>query len=145
MALPNKIDAAYVIERLEEAGATLMALPSNAPQLGQRVQTYGYVAELIKGALPTRAALMSVPDAASITRMDEAFGWLAMIPNQAHRRMVAARSLTKPGSGLPVFSWAKLGAAMKADPRAVQAWHGKAVELLAGELGTMADLGRMRA
>jgi hypothetical protein len=134
--IPATIDAAYVVERLEEAGRTLMALPSNAPRLGQRVQTYGYNAPVLKGELPDARKRLPRPDAAAISRMDEAYGWLAWIGNASVRRVVSMRSLIGPETGKAVHSWAKVGRAVGASYRAVQGWHAKGLETIAGALAS---------
>ncbi|HEX3576577.1 MAG TPA: DUF6362 family protein, partial [Rhodopila sp.] len=98
-----RIDAEVVSHRLEQAGMTLLAMrvpsPYPAPYrcalpevLREAIEAYGWTDE------PT---LTAVPDAAEITRMDQAFGWLALIPKSRHvlRRIVAARCLVSPESG----------------------------------------------
>src|ERR1700709_176042 len=77
----HEIDADFVIYRLEEAGATLLALPGTgySTRLGtaslEIVQTaldaYGWSDAAIRPAIPS---------AEKITRMDEALGWIPLIP-----------------------------------------------------------------
>ena len=130
--------AAEIVARLEEAGATLLALPQR-----------GYSPDLRTGGLEiVRAASESygwegnvklrppVPSAARITRMDEAFAWLALIPDGRYvlRRILAARALTHPLTGRHLYAWRRLGAALGADHKAVQRWHGEGVALLVAGL-----------
>ena len=130
-----------VLARLEEAGQTLLAMPANgAFPAGYRsnwpdvvhaaVLAYGYDGE---GVRP------SPPSAASITRMDEAFRWLQLIPldrapngcgelysrhgGAILRRIVLMRTLVSPVSGRHRWSWRKIGDAFGWDYRAVQRWH----------------------
>ena len=115
--IPATIDAAYVVERLEEAGRTLMALPSNAPQLGQRVR-------------------LRRPDAATIARMKEAHGWLLLIGNQSIRKIVGMRSIVTYATGDPAYSWVQIGRIANADYRTVQGWYAEALETIVGKLAS---------
>ncbi|MGC8525408.1 MAG: DUF6362 family protein [Acidibrevibacterium sp.] len=132
------LDAEAVIARLEEAGATLLALPQR-----------GYSTRLRLGALEiVRAASEAygwegntrlrppVPSAAQITRMDEAFSWLGLIPDERYvlRRILAARALTHPLTGRHLYPWRRLGTALGADHKAIQRWHREAVGLLVAAL-----------
>ncbi len=132
------LDAEAVIARLEEAGATLLALPQR-----------GYSTRLRLGALEiVRAASEAygwegntrlrppVPSAAQITRMDEAFSWLGLIPDERYvlRRILAARALTHPLTGRHLYPWRRLGTALGADHKAIQRWHAEAVGLLVAAL-----------
>jgi Domain of unknown function (DUF6362) len=93
------VDADYVIYRLEEAGATLLALPGTGWTTRMRsssieivrtaLEAYGWEATRIHPA---------VPAADKIDRMDEAMAWIALIPRDRYvlRRVVGARSLVHP-------------------------------------------------
>lgn len=125
--------ADIVIARLEEAGATLLALPDRGFALGVRTfwpdvvadarEAYGYAAVSLRPAAPSPR---------DITAMDEALGWLSLIPDSRRtlRRVVGARSLVSPVTGRMLFSWRRIGALVGADHRAVQQWHGKGVALI---------------
>ncbi len=130
------IDAAWVIARLEEAGMALLALPSA-----------GYSTRMRSGALPMLpdpegygaappTLRPSPPDAARISRMDEAFGWLARIPPDRFvlRRIVGARALVSPTSERHLYPWRRLGKLLGADHKAVQRWHGQGVALIVASL-----------
>src|SRR3954469_3058451 len=89
-------DAALVTYRLEEAGATLLALPGS----GWSTRMRGSSLEIVRAAVdsygwPDGRIRPPVPSAARITRMDEAMGWLQLIPVDRYvlRRIVGARSL----------------------------------------------------
>ncbi len=139
--------AAAVIARLEEAGATLLALPGTGYSTRLRTSRF----EIVRSALeafgaesgPMRAA---VPSAAQITRMDEALGWIALIPAETVargrpgggavlRRIVGARALVGPVSGKHIYSWRRLGDVLGADHKAVQRWHAQAIGLIVAGLG----------
>ncbi len=126
--------AEAVIARLEEAGATLLALPQRGYSTGFRQSTL----EIVRAASEAygwegNAKLRPpVPSAGAITRMDEAFAWLALIPDDRYvlRRILAARALTHPLSGRHLYPWRRLAAALGADHKAVQRWHREGVGLL---------------
>ncbi len=139
-------DAKLVIARLEEAGSTLLALPGTGYSTRLRSSRF----EIVQSALeafgpesgPMRAA---VPSAARITRMDEALGWLALIPvetvargrpggGNVLRRIVGARALVGPITERPLYSWRRLGSVLGADHKAVQRWHAQAIDLIVAAL-----------
>ncbi len=74
----------------------------------------------------------SVPSAAAITAMDEAFGWLRLIPDNSFvlRRILGARSLVHPLTGRHLFTWRRLAAVLGADHRSVKRWHDNGVKIL---------------
>jgi hypothetical protein len=131
-------DAECVIYRLEEAGSTLLALPNT-----------GYSTRLRSGALEVvRDAAESygwqpgrirppVPDAARITRMDEALGWIRLIPADrvVLRRIVGCRALVSPITERHLFSWRRLGSVVGADHKAVQRWHAVGIDAIVAALG----------
>jgi hypothetical protein len=119
-------DTDYVIARLEEAGAAMLALPQRGYSTRLRMTQLDVVADVAEayGWSPVRLR-PAVPDAGKISRMDEAMGWLSYIPEDRHviRRVVAARSLVDPINGRHLYSWRKLGAVLRSDHKAVQRWH----------------------
>jgi hypothetical protein len=131
----DEVDSAFIIYRLEEAGATLLALPGTGFSTRLRVshldiaqsamEAYGGSAGRIRPA---------VPPAARITRMDEALGWITMIPKDRYvlRRIVGARSLVSPVTERHLYSWRRLGEVLGADHKAVQRWHGQGIDMLVG-------------
>src|SRR3954452_3716575 len=85
------IDAELVIYRLEEAGATLLALPHS----GWSTKLRSSSLEIVRAAVEsygwsTNRMRPAVPSAERITRMDEALGWILLIPPDRHvlRRIV---------------------------------------------------------
>jgi hypothetical protein len=132
------LDAATVIARLEEAGATLLALPERGYSTRLSTLRHDIVRSALEGYGWQNARGESprlrppVPSAAAITRMDQAFGWLALIPADRYvlRRIVSARSLVSPLTLRHLFSWRRLGLLLGADHKAVQRWHGQGVALI---------------
>jgi hypothetical protein len=131
------IDANFVISRLEEAGATLLAMQatgwttrlrtSNIEIVRTAVESYGWTEMRVRP---------SAPSSEKITRMDEAMGWIGLIPLDRYvlRRIVGARSLVHPVTERYLFPWRRLGAALGADHKAVQRWHGQAIDLIVAAL-----------
>jgi hypothetical protein len=126
-----------VIERLEDAGRSVLCLPhsGHSPHLRTSVWTVVHTAAESYGWQPGRAR-PAAPGNAALARMDEAFGWLALIPQDRHvlRRIAAARSLVDPLTGRHLFPWRRLGVVLGADHKAVQRWHGQAVGLIVAAL-----------
>lgn len=134
-------DAALVVPRLEEAGRTLLALPASGPtpRLRQSVWTVLQGAMEGYGWQPTRVR-PSVPGAARITRMDEALGWIGLIPpdRTVLRRLVGLRALVHPLTDRHLYPWRRLGAALGADHKAVQRWHAQGIALIVAALARRA-------
>lgn len=131
------VDAAFVIRRLEEAGATLLALPgsgwttklrtSSIEIVRTALESYGWHDSVIRPA---------VPSADKISRMDEAMAWISVIPLDRYvlRRIVGARSLVHPVSDRHLFTWRRLAKALGADHKAIQRWHAQGIALIVAAL-----------
>ena len=127
------IDADYVVYRLEEAGATLLALPGTGWSTRLRsskldivhtaLEAYGWTAAKVRPA---------VPSSEKITRMDEAVGWIPLIPLDRYvlRRVVGARSLVHPLTDRHLYPWRRLGVALGADHKAIQRWHAQGIAMI---------------
>lgn len=142
-AVPHeRVDAAFVTYRLEEAGATLLALPGTGYSTRMRVSRLDIPAEAVErladGGAPGRMR-PPVPSASRITRMDEALGWITLIPQERYviRRIVGARSLVSPVTERHLYSWRRLGEAVGADHKAVQRWHGQGIDMLVAAIGAL--------
>ena len=143
----RQVDAAFVTARLEEAGATLLALPSTGYSTRLKVSHLDVVREVCEAAADSGGRIRPpVPSAARITRMDEALGWIALIPRERTvlRRIVGARSLVSPATERHLFSWRRLGGVVGADHKAVQRWHAQAIEMIMAALLSRADDGGER-
>src|SRR4051812_7675284 len=134
------VDAELVTSRLEQAGATLLAMRTRSPypvEYGSgwpdvvhlAIESYGWSDE------PNRPA---VPSAAAISSMDRTYAWLLLLPRSRYvlRRVVAGRSLVHPATGRHILSWHRLGRMLGADHHAVQRWHGQGIGLLVSALLT---------
>lgn len=133
-----RIDTAVVVRRLEQAGATLLALRGSSPFPAQfrsampepiqdAMEAYGYTEE---------QARPSVPSSREISRMDAAYQWLSMIPEHRRviRRCVAIRSLVDPLNDRHVISWRRLGILVRADHHAVERWWSQGIATIVGTL-----------
>jgi hypothetical protein len=128
-----RMAACDLVEMLEEAGATLLALPQTGHSTRMRqmrfdivhtaLEAYGWAAERVKAP---------VPDAAAITAMDAAFALLALIPEKKFvlRRIVGARALVHPLTRRHLFPWRRLAGILGADHKSVQRWHRDGIDLI---------------
>lgn len=134
---PGGIDAALVVARLEEAGRTLLALPDQGWSTRLRTSQLEVVRRPTDayGWQPGRLR-PAAPDSAMVDRMDEALGWLGLIPLERHvlRRIVGARALVSPMTERHLYSWRRLGELLGADHKAVQRWHKEAIALIVAGL-----------
>ena len=134
---------AYVQARLEEAGHTLLCLPNTGPSTRLRSSALEIVRAAceLELAPPGKRLRPPVPSAAKIAAMDEAWGWLSMIPNDRYvlRRIVGARSLISPLNERYLFTWRRLGALLGADHRAVQRWHADGIGWIVAGLARTSD------
>lgn len=127
------LDADHVVYRLEEAGATLLALPGT----GWTTRMRGSSLEIVRTALEAygwEAARVrpAFPSADKIDRMDEAMAWITLIPQDRYvlRRVVGARSLVHPISDRHLFTWRRLGVALGADTVAIRRWHAQGITII---------------
>ena len=148
-AMKPRIDSGFVTYRLEEAGATLLALPSSGYSTRLRASKLDFVANAAAAFDGGKAAAVRapVPSASRITRMDEALGWITLIPQERFviRRIVGARSLVSPVTERHLYSWRRLGAAVGADHKAVQRWHAQGIDMLVAALGALQRVERRSA
>lgn len=130
-------NAADVTARLEEAGRTLLALPHTGPSTRMRVSVLEVVRSAIEGDSPADARVRpAYPDSAQVTRMDEALGWISLIPKDRYvlRRIVGARALIDPTTDRHLYPWRKVAKALGADHKAVQRWHAQGIALIVASL-----------
>jgi hypothetical protein len=139
---PSPTDDQFVIARLEEAGATLLALPGTGWTTRLRVSSLDIVRAAIENYGWTESRVRpAIPSAARISRMDEAMGWIPLIPLDRYvlRRIVGARSLVNPTTERHLFPWRRLGAVLGADHKAVQRWHRQGIGMIVAALSTRQD------
>jgi hypothetical protein len=148
-AEPARIDAAFVTYRLEEAGATLLALPNTGFSTRLRTSKLDVMASAAErfGQDAAGRVRPPVPSASRITRMDEALSWIILIPQERYviRRIVGARSLVSPITERHLFSWRRLGQTVGADHKAVQRWHAQGIDMLVAAIGAMKRMERRAA
>ncbi|HEY7577236.1 MAG TPA: DUF6362 family protein [Acetobacteraceae bacterium] len=131
------IDADMVLCRLEEAGATLLALPGSGWSTRLRTSSLEIVRTAIESyGWRTNRIRPPIPSPTRITRMDEAMGWISLIPLDRYvlRRIVGARSLVHPITQRHLFPWRRIAAAIGADHKAVQRWHDQGIDLIVAKL-----------
>jgi hypothetical protein len=128
-----QMSAEDVIHRLEEAGATLLALPGTGWSTRLRTSSI----EIVRTALEaygwrTARVRPAVPSAEQIDRMEEALTWIPLIPSDRYvlRRVVGARSLVHPVTDRHLYPWRRLGSALGADHKAVQRWHAQGIAMI---------------
>jgi hypothetical protein len=132
-----EIDADYVIYRLEEAGATLLALPGTGWSTRLRTTSLEIVRTALEAYGWTEARIRPpVPSAEKISRMDEAMSWIPLIDVDRYilRRVVGARSLVHPITDRHLFPWRRLGKALGADHKAIQRWHAQGISMIVTSL-----------
>ena len=144
----DNIDAATVIQRLEEAGRTLLALPSTG--FSTRLRTFQL--EVVRNAMEDSdwgggRIRPLAPQAGQISRMDAALAWVALIPQDRYvlRRIVGARSLVNPLTERHLFPWRRLGTVLGADHKAVQRWHAQGVDMIVNALNGKSRAGPVAA
>jgi hypothetical protein len=126
-------DAATIISRLDDAGAALLAMPATGYSTRMRQMRFDIVHTALEAYGWEAPALRApAPNAAAITAMDEAFGWLALIPeeNFVLRRILGARALVHPLTERHLFPWRRLAQILGADHKSVQRWHGQGVAII---------------
>ncbi len=127
------LDRVLALHRLEEAGRTLLALPSRGYSTKFRTGSLEYVRSALESyGWGEQRIRPSIPPADQITRMDEALAWISLIPQERYvlRRIVGARSLVHPLTDRHLFSWRRLGFMLGADHKAVQRWHGLGIDMI---------------
>ncbi len=126
-------DNEFVVARLEEAGATLLSLPESgfSPRMRNGALQVVHSAAEAYGWSSARLR-PPVPSPERITRMDESFAWLALIPadRAVLRRLVSARALVSPLTGKHLYAWRRLAGLVGADHKAVQRWHAEGIRLI---------------
>jgi Domain of unknown function (DUF6362) len=131
------IDSDFVIYRLEEAGATLLALPGTGYSTRLRTSSLEIVHTALEAYGWSEAPIRpAVPSAEKITRMDEAMSWIPLISLDRYilRRVVGSRSLVHPITDRHLFPWRRLGKALGADHKAIQRWHAQGIAMIVAAL-----------
>ena len=123
--------SAYIIRRIEHAGATLycMRIKNPRPLLVQgRIEI---IRNFIEDMPPTTPSLrLPTPSARDVTLMDEALDWIRLIPNGTSRRLVSLRSQFHPITERVRHSWRACAKVMGIDHKTAESWHRRAIDLL---------------
>ncbi len=137
-----------LIDRLEQAGATLLALPASGHSTRLRMTRYECVHDAVAayGWQPARLCPVH-PSNSAIDQMDESWAWLALIPEpQAMlRRIVGARALVHPITLRHLYPWRRLASLLGADHKSIQRWHQEGLKLILAGLTRSTDTGPKRA
>lgn len=131
--MDTTIDADFVVYRLEEAGATLLAMPGSGWSTKMRSSSIEIVRTALEAYGWTESRIRpAAPSSDKVTRMDEAMGWLPLIPIEKYvlRRVVGARSLVHPITDRHLYPWRRLGLALGADHKAIQRWHAQGIAMI---------------
>lgn len=131
------IDAETVIYRLEEAGRTLLALPNTGYSTRMRTSQIDIVRSAMEAyGWDTGRLRPAYPDAAQVSRMDQALAWIPMIPADRYvlRRIVGARALVSPTTERHLFAWRRLAKLLGADHKAIQRWHAQGIDMIVAML-----------
>ncbi len=108
----DRTDGATILDRLATAHGTLALLPVRDWPRGYVLNCGGVgEAEERPGAdRPARERLLA-PSRAAIAKMEEALGWLSLLPAPPSpvRKAVQFRILTSPRTGRPQLTWPEIG------------------------------------
>ncbi|GLR67576.1 hypothetical protein GCM10010909_22570 [Acidocella aquatica] len=135
------LSAEEIVARLEAAGAALLAMPARGYSTQLRQMKFDVVHTALEAyGWESAVARPPVPSAAAISAMDEAFGWLAIIPEARYvlRRILGARALVHPLTERHLYPWRRLGTMLGADHKSVQRWHGQGIDLIGAALAKRA-------
>ena len=131
-------DAAQVIERLEQAGRTLLSLPNLGYRPGGsgQVMSWQIVRSFWEGCQSTLAPPIrpAAPSAKDVTDMDEAYAWLPWVRSDGARRIIQARSLVNPVTNEYVHPWRRIADGMGTHPTQVQRWHARGIAVIVANL-----------
>lgn len=125
--------AEQVIGALEWAGGVLLAMQLSAPgPAGYRTNWPSFPQESIPQEPDSTPLRPPRPTSRQVTQMDQIFALLEHIPRDKvlQKRVVQARTLTRPVTGKHIYSWAKLARLLRTDRRAVQRWHAQGIGLI---------------
>ena len=125
--------AEIVLDRLDHAGATLLALPHTGYSTRMSQSNLPIVRDFadLVGVQPDRKPAMA-PTPRMVTEMEEAFGWIRLIPadKAVLRRIVGSRALCWPATMRPLYPWRTIATMVGASHEAVRTWHAQGVDLI---------------
>ena len=129
--------AELVIDRLDRAGATLLALPhtGHSTRMSQsKLPIVRDFADLVGAEQDDELVLTPTPR--MISEMEQALGWITLIPAERTvlRRIVGARSLCRPTTMRPLYGWRRIAMMVGASHEAVRQWHAQGIDLIVSGL-----------
>ncbi len=133
------MNADEVTARLEDAGRTLLMLPPERASGYVKPRTWDHLMTGMRAYATSVAEPMRLTaDPRSIDKMDEAFRWLGLIPQDRFvlRRIVAARSLVSPLTGRHIMPWRRIAGLIGCDHKAVQRWHAQGIDMIVSALAS---------
>ena len=144
---PIYVDAAFVIQCLEDASKTLAALPHAgfSTALAQwQPDILREFSDLIEPSvredeeqsLQQETSRPDSPARDKIDAMDDIFLWLRYVKRRPVRRIVALRSITSRVTEKPM-SWRKIGERMNLHHDRVKRWHDEGVCEIAAALNRL--------
>jgi hypothetical protein len=122
----------YIIQRLEAAGKTELAMPAKGFSTGLAQQQWHIVRNWRTDYAGSEIPRAAIPSAGDISAMNEAYGWVLYIPDNlaAVRRVIYARSLVHPLNDRHLMSWRKIAEMMHTDHKAVQRMFIQGVKII---------------
>ncbi len=127
-----------MIDRLDRAGATLLALPhtGHSTRMSQSSLPVVHDLEDRRGWIFGAEDLVLTPTPRAISEMEQALGWIGLIPAERAvlRRIVGARCLCRPTTMRPLYGWRRIAEMVGASHEAVRQWHAQAIELIVAGL-----------
>lgn len=131
------IDGATVFGRLSRAHATLALLPVKNWPTGF-VLSGGEIGRATEDSRRhgRRDQKRQAPDRIAIGEMDEALGWLELLPAPPDpiRAAVQLRVLTSPETGRPHLTWPEIGVRLRCSPTTARTRCMTGVEIISASL-----------
>lgn len=123
-----------IILRLEDAGRVLMALPMKGHTTALRTGHPEVVHDINEAyGWQNERPRIPVPSARRVSQMEEAFGWIRLLPDdQARlRRVVGLRMLVNPLNDRYIYCWRDVGRKLGIHHDTAQRWHRDAISAIA--------------
>lgn len=127
-----------MIDRLDRAGATLLALPhtGHSTRMSQSKLPIVHDLDDKRGWIFGADDLVLAPSPKAVSEMEQALSWIQLIPAERTvlRRIVGARCLCKPATMRPLYGWRRIAEMVGASHEAVRQWHAQAIDLIVAGL-----------
>lgn len=135
----DAITPEWVERRLLEAGRTLWKMRGRVGPVGYRSNMPDVVQDFweVYGQHEV-VARQPIPSPAEIGRMDEAFGWLSLVKDPRHRRVVSLALFNHPDTHRKVFSDRKIAKLLKTSNHTVKSWNSSGLSAISMALAKKA-------